>query len=102
MLNAERAGGVSQLRQCTSCQVCRTPAVPGNASRLHVVGQRYVVRPHVVLPLAKADHTAQDVAGMDADAHADVDSGGVPDLSVGGAHGRGVDSQGALGHFGRF
>lgn len=69
-----------------------------------MVGQRHVVRPHVVLPLAKADHAAQDVAGMDADTHVDVDSGGVPDLSVGGggAHGKGVDLQGPLGHFGVF
>lgn len=52
-----------------------------------MVGQRHVVRPHVVLPLAKADHAAQDVAGMDADTHVDVDSGGVPDLSVGGGRG---------------
>lgn len=47
-----------------------------------MVGQRHVVRPHVVLPLAKADHAAQDVAGMDADTHVDVDSSCVPDLSV--------------------
>lgn len=78
-------------------------AVPRHASRFHVVGQRHVVRPHIVLPLAEADHAAQDVAGMDADTHVDVDSGGVPDLSVegGGAHTlEGLICKGARGHFG--
>lgn len=53
-----------------------------HAARLHVVGERDVVRPDVVLPLAEADDAAQHVAAMHADSHVDVDDRRLPDLSA--------------------
>lgn len=50
---------------------------PGESSGLHVVGQRHVVRPHVVLPFLQTDHAAEHVARVNADAHADVDLRGL-------------------------
>lgn len=77
-----RGSGRRQTARAHFLPASRDAALPWHASRLHVIGQRHVVRPHVVLPLAEADHAAQDVAGVDADAHVDVDSGGVSNLPV--------------------
>lgn len=48
---------------------------PRHAAALHVVGQRHVVAPHVELPLAQAQHAAQHVAGVNADAHVHIEAG---------------------------
>ena len=38
-----------------------------------MVGERDVVRPHVVLPLVQPQHAAQHVAAVDADPHVHVE-----------------------------
>lgn len=53
---------------------------PRYAGRLHPVGQRHVVRPDVVLPLAQADDAAQHVPRVNADPHVDIHSCGFPHL----------------------
>lgn len=45
----------------------------GLAARLHVIGQRHVVRPDVELPLAQPQDAAQHAAGVNADAHVQMD-----------------------------
>ena len=54
------------------------PALPGDPSGFHVIGQGDVMWPHVVLPLLQPNHAAEDVPGMHPHAHVDVYSGGVP------------------------
>lgn len=61
---------------------CNERYLPGNASALHMVRQGDIVAPHVELPLAQPQHTAQDIAGVDADSHVHVESGRFPDESV--------------------
>ena len=51
--------------------------LPGDASRLHVVGQRYVVGPDVVLPLPQAEDAAEDPPGVEADPHIELNLGGL-------------------------
>lgn len=46
---------------------------PRFAPRLHVIGKRDVIRPHVKLPLPESQHAAVDTPTVDAYAHVDVD-----------------------------
>ena len=50
---------------------------PGQAARLHHVGQRHVVGPHVVLPLPQAQHAAEHAARVQTHAHVQVHLGGL-------------------------
>ena len=47
--------------------------IPGDASRLHVVGQGHVVRPNVKLPFLLPEHPAMGPAGVDAHPHVHID-----------------------------
>lgn len=49
------------------------------AARLHVIGQRHIIRPHIELPLAQTQNAAQHPSRMDADTHVQVDIGGLDD-----------------------
>ncbi len=51
------------------------------ARRLHMIRYGHVIAPHVVLPLAQAEHSAQDFARVHADAHVHVDAGRLAHLS---------------------
>lgn len=56
--------------------------LPSYASTLHVICQSDIVAPHVELPFAQSQHSAQDIAGMDADSHVHVESCRLTDESV--------------------
>ncbi len=55
------------------------PHSPWHPSRLHPVCERDVIAPDVELPLPEADDAAEDVPGVDADAHVHVRLGGLAD-----------------------
>lgn len=57
-------------------------SLPGHTPSLHVIGQRDIMWPDVILPFLEADHAAQDISRMHTDTHADVDPGGVSHLPV--------------------
>ena len=54
-----------------------TSDVPWFAAGLHVVGQRDVIGPDVVLPLPEAEHAAEDAARVDAHPHVQLHVSGV-------------------------
>lgn len=48
-----------------------SPSLP---SSLHLIGERYVIRPDVELPLAQSQDTTVDTTAVDAHAHVHVDA----------------------------
>lgn len=62
--------------------VKRTFSLPGYAARLHVVGQRHVVAPHVELPFPQSQYATQHVSGVYADPHVHVEPCGFSDESL--------------------
>lgn len=56
---------------------------PWKASWLHVIGQSDIMWPHVKLPLAKPNNTAEHVARVHAHSHVDIHSCGLPYLPGG-------------------
>lgn len=57
--------------------------LPWEASRLHVIGQSHIMWPHVKLPFAKPDDTAQHISWMHPDPHVDIHSRGLTHLPEG-------------------
>lgn len=51
--------------------------IPWKASCLHVIGQGYIMWPHIKLPLAKSDNTTEHVSRMYTHSHVDVHSSGL-------------------------
>lgn len=47
--------------------------LPSYTGRLYLVGYDYIVRPNVVLPLARSHDAADDAARVNANSHVDVD-----------------------------
>lgn len=52
------------------------------ATRLHVIGQRHIVGPHIELPLAQPQHAAEHASGVNAHAHVQNDIGGLHHSAV--------------------
>lgn len=55
--------------------------LPWYATTLHVIGESDIITPDIVLPLAKSNHATQDVAGVNANPHVNVETGGSPHSS---------------------
>lgn len=57
--------------------------LPWKASWLHVIGQCNIMWPHIKLPLAKANHTAEHIARVHANSHVYFHTCGLPYLPGG-------------------
>ena len=57
---------------------------PRQTARLHHVGQRHIVGPHVVLPLPQAQHAAEHPACVQTHSHVQVHLGGLHHRPAGG------------------
>ena len=60
--------------------------LPRFSARFHVVGQRDVVRPNVILPLSEAQHPAEHPSRMYAHPHVELHVGGFHDAGYGVYH----------------
>lgn len=60
--------------------------LPRFASGFHVVGQRDIVGPHVILPLPQSEDSAKNSSRVDPYAHVELDIGGFHDAGDGVDH----------------
>lgn len=56
--------------------------LPWNASCFHMIGQRDIMWPDIILPFLKSNNTTQNIPRMHANTHVDVNSCGVSHFSV--------------------
>lgn len=61
------------LALCGHITIADRRSSPGFTAGLHVVGERDVIGPDVVLPLAQAQHAAKHAPRMDAYTHVQLD-----------------------------
>lgn len=55
---------------------------PWNTACLHMIGQCDIMRPNIILPFLKPNHTTQDIPRMHTDTHVDVNPCGIPHFPV--------------------
>lgn len=56
--------------------------LPRHTSCLHMIGQRDIMWPHIILPFLEPYHPAQDVPGMHTNTHVDFHPGGISHFPV--------------------